>query len=388
MKQQIVNDPWLRRQYDKLKKADEKRNANRVQHYIDKIADKGYRVGRTPAGEFQLFMQARLAQPAPEVPRNSRIVSPAGGPAASPMRHGSFSSSLNAGYYGSESSLPLTPGHYQTQVVRPQQQLVDQHGNIIDPNSALGRAISESIFQANSRENSVTSSVGVGPYRGPGYNGPNSFSSVTLPLRGSIESGEPPRATSEPPNDSHIRLAIQESLKSIKEVDEQKRRKSEQPRRKRRDKSRKKERHSAPSHRPRSKSRRKSRSPAGKSKSSKLYPRNSLKPTQERSKSKSRSVKSDSRRSSMRSDNSARSSLSRKSTAVLQDTISASNDELDDDDDDSTLCVICTIEKRTHMIYPCGHKVFCKDCVASCGDDLKECPLCRKKIKDIIKVFD
>merc|ERR1712098_313108 len=64
------------------------------------------------------------------------------------------------------------------------------------------------------------------------------------------------------------------------------------------------------------------------------------------------------------------------------------SDDFGSDDDASDLCVICDDNKRTHMCYPCGHKTLCLDCVTSCRDDLKKCPLCRKEIKDIIKVFD
>merc|ERR1711964_671333 len=57
-------------------------------------------------------------------------------------------------------------------------------------------------------------------------------------------------------------------------------------------------------------------------------------------------------------------------------------------EEEEDLCVICDDNKRTHMCYPCGHKSLCASCVKSCRKDLKECPLCRKRIKDIVKVFE
>merc|ERR1711964_270064 len=93
-------------------------------------------------------------------------------------------------------------------------------------------------------------------------------------------------------------------------------------------------------------------------------------------------------RSSVRdklSPSSSKSSEKSKNQSKLRSSVIS---DLGDDDSDDNLCIICEDNKKTHMCYPCGHKTFCASCVKDCKKDLKECPLCRKAIKDIIKVFD
>ncbi len=52
----------------------------------------------------------------------------------------------------------------------------------------------------------------------------------------------------------------------------------------------------------------------------------------------------------------------------------------------SAECIICLSEKSTHIVLPCGHKCLCLGC--SLGSGLKNCPLCRKDVDNIIKVFE
>lgn len=55
------------------------------------------------------------------------------------------------------------------------------------------------------------------------------------------------------------------------------------------------------------------------------------------------------------------------------------------DQDEGDACVICLEGKKTHLIVPCGHKCLCgnEDC-----HKIDTCPLCRRDVEDIIKVFD
>merc|ERR1711964_141139 len=151
----------------------------------------------------------------------------------------------------------------------------------------------------------------------------------------------------EPP--AHVRVAIEESLKSIQENPKSPRSKSPKPKVRR------------------------------------------GKPRVSSSSSNSRQNKK-SLRSSMRSSvrdklspSSSKSSEKSKNQSKLRSSVIS---DLGDDDSDDNLCIICEDNKKTHMCYPCGHKTFCASCVKDCKKDLKECPLCRKAIKDIIKVFD
>lgn len=46
-------------------------------------------------------------------------------------------------------------------------------------------------------------------------------------------------------------------------------------------------------------------------------------------------------------------------------------------------CCICIIKERSIAFVPCGHAVCCSDC----GPKLKDCPVCRKKIKTRLQLF-
>jgi len=46
-------------------------------------------------------------------------------------------------------------------------------------------------------------------------------------------------------------------------------------------------------------------------------------------------------------------------------------------------CVICMDAKRTVVNVPCGHLVLCD----VCGPTVKQCPICRANIVDVLKVY-
>lgn len=47
------------------------------------------------------------------------------------------------------------------------------------------------------------------------------------------------------------------------------------------------------------------------------------------------------------------------------------------------LCKICEGRTADHVFYDCGHVVACKSCAREC----EECPVCRKEVRDVIKIF-
>ncbi|KAK2363579.1 E3 ubiquitin-protein ligase SP1 [Trifolium repens] len=53
------------------------------------------------------------------------------------------------------------------------------------------------------------------------------------------------------------------------------------------------------------------------------------------------------------------------------------------DDDFSDLCVICIDQKSTVAFVPCGHMCYC----TTCSRPLKICPLCRRRIKQVLQIF-
>eukprot|EP01083_Nonionella_stella_P055009 145203_1 len=58
----------------------------------------------------------------------------------------------------------------------------------------------------------------------------------------------------------------------------------------------------------------------------------------------------------------------------------------DDDDDDSKLCIVCLDGERNHVLIPCGHICVCNQCKDEYLKDA-ECPLCRTKVKMVVKTF-
>lgn len=48
-------------------------------------------------------------------------------------------------------------------------------------------------------------------------------------------------------------------------------------------------------------------------------------------------------------------------------------------------CVICLVAAPTHIMVPCGHKAICGGCAKA--NKVKACPLCRKRVSQIIKVY-
>lgn len=52
-------------------------------------------------------------------------------------------------------------------------------------------------------------------------------------------------------------------------------------------------------------------------------------------------------------------------------------------------CVICIVNKKDTLFYPCGHESCCNSCAKEfmLQARFKICPICRDRIVDIVKVY-
>ena len=52
-------------------------------------------------------------------------------------------------------------------------------------------------------------------------------------------------------------------------------------------------------------------------------------------------------------------------------------------------CVVCYVQRRTHIAVPCGHAMFCQTCVTTLEDQLiTECPVCKTAVSNYIKFYN
>lgn len=56
----------------------------------------------------------------------------------------------------------------------------------------------------------------------------------------------------------------------------------------------------------------------------------------------------------------------------------------EENSEDENICCICMEKPRTHAPVPCGHMIYCEDCILRCG---KTCAKCRTPITSIVKIF-
>ena len=54
---------------------------------------------------------------------------------------------------------------------------------------------------------------------------------------------------------------------------------------------------------------------------------------------------------------------------------------------DEAACVVCLEAPKTHAFLPCMHRCVCAMCAADVTDGKGECPLCRRKAKDVRRVY-
>lgn len=79
-----------------------------------------------------------------------------------------------------------------------------------------------------------------------------------------------------------------------------------------------------------------------------------------------------------------------KKVPVSSDDMDIKTDDIPDslkpiNDDDNVNCVFCLDNLKTYACVPCGHKVFCETCSQK---NHKICPLCRKPIQSVLKIFN
>ena len=61
--------------------------------------------------------------------------------------------------------------------------------------------------------------------------------------------------------------------------------------------------------------------------------------------------------------------------------------ETDDSDSLNTECAVCMHFNSDTVIYDCGHCCLCYSCAHDLLRLKHQCPICRRPIKDVIKVF-
>ena len=63
--------------------------------------------------------------------------------------------------------------------------------------------------------------------------------------------------------------------------------------------------------------------------------------------------------------------------------------EIEPEDLNQENCVICMSKPRDFAFYPCGHQCLCEDCAQKFRTQARHnlCPICRYRVKDIIRVY-
>lgn len=55
--------------------------------------------------------------------------------------------------------------------------------------------------------------------------------------------------------------------------------------------------------------------------------------------------------------------------------------------DEKITCKICRDAESSRAIFPCGHLAFCGPCLTKAMSQKNTCPICRKDIKDHLRVI-
>ena len=69
------------------------------------------------------------------------------------------------------------------------------------------------------------------------------------------------------------------------------------------------------------------------------------------------------------------------------DVQAADGQDADSRDADSHLCCICYFQAKTHALIPCGHMCLCESCAATPAPSFSRCPMCRKEILQVLRIF-
>ena len=72
--------------------------------------------------------------------------------------------------------------------------------------------------------------------------------------------------------------------------------------------------------------------------------------------------------------------------------INALNLNYSENNKEENLCVICLDNEKTTAFFRCGHKVCCHECAKnilnSKSKEHKKCPVCRKTVGGILRIYD
>ena len=69
------------------------------------------------------------------------------------------------------------------------------------------------------------------------------------------------------------------------------------------------------------------------------------------------------------------------------DVQAADGQDADSRDADSHVCCICYFQAKTHALIPCGHMCLCESCAAMLPPSSSRCPMCRKEIQQVVRIF-
>lgn len=51
------------------------------------------------------------------------------------------------------------------------------------------------------------------------------------------------------------------------------------------------------------------------------------------------------------------------------------------------LCVYCITKSAEYFIVDCRHLCICESCLQAAGDTIKECPICRGRVRKVVRVY-
>ncbi|CDW53954.1 zf-C3HC4 3 domain containing protein [Trichuris trichiura] len=72
---------------------------------------------------------------------------------------------------------------------------------------------------------------------------------------------------------------------------------------------------------------------------------------------------------------------------LVSDSLSSAVAEWGDDQEEQDECKICMVSRVDSAFYPCGHYSMCYPCAKLTFRKQGVCPICRKPIRDVLKIF-
>ena len=72
---------------------------------------------------------------------------------------------------------------------------------------------------------------------------------------------------------------------------------------------------------------------------------------------------------------------------LLKEIVDQTNNEQEDRNDKET-CKVCLVNKRSHVVLPCGHYCLCKVCAEEINKTTRQCPICRTEDVSFKKLYE